>query len=127
MDKHRADPGVSRVQSLADIDALITDTAAVAVVDADDRKLGALGRLNRLRRLSLEGPSRVTDAGLSELVVIPLEALDLSGSRAITDLGLGHLRLIRSLRRLRLTGCERLTPGGVDGLRAALPRCEIEA
>lgn len=120
-------PGVSRVESLADIKALITDTVAVLVVGLDDRKIEALGRLNALRRLYQEGPSHVTDEGLCALVTSPLEVLDLVGSVQITDRGLSELRLIRSLRWLGLTGCERLTGPGIAGLRAALPQCEIEA
>lgn len=127
MSRHEREPAAARVESLADIDALITDTTTVVLVGADDRMLGALGRLNRLRRLFLEGPSQVTDAGLSALVGRPLEALDLSASPAITDLGLSELRLIPTLRQLRLTSCERLTPEAIDRLRAQLPRCEIVA
>jgi hypothetical protein len=120
-------PGVSRVESIADIDTLITDTVAVLVVGLDDRKIEALGRLNALRRLYQEGPSHVTDKGLCALVRSPLEVLDLSGSVQLTDQGLKELRLIRSLRWLGLAGCGRLTGPGIAELRAALPQCEIEA
>jgi hypothetical protein len=115
------------VESIADIKALVTDTAAVLVVELDDRKIEALGRLNALRWLYQEGPSQVTDAGLCALVSMPLEVLDLAGSVQITDRGLSELRLIRSLRWLGLTGCKRLTGAGIAGLRAALLHCEIEA
>jgi F-box and leucine-rich repeat protein 14 len=115
------------VESIADIDALITDTVAVLVVGLDDRKIGALSRLNALRHLYQEGPSHVTDKGLCALVTNPLEVLDLAGSVQITDRGLKELRLISSLRWLGLTGCERLTELGIAELRAALPQCEIEA
>ena len=121
------DPSATRVESVADIDALITDTAAVLVVGLDDRKIGALGRLNALRRLYREGPSQVTDEGLCYLVNFPLEALDLGASSLITDQGLAELRLIRSLRWLDVTGCSRLTEAGLQALRAALPQCEIVA
>jgi len=60
--------GVSRVESIADTTALVTDTAAVLVVGLDDRKIRALGRLNALRWLYQEGPSHVTDQGLCALV-----------------------------------------------------------
>jgi hypothetical protein len=119
------DPSATRVESVADIDALITDTAAVLVVGLDDRKLGALGRLNTLRRLYREGPSQLTDSGLCYLVNFPLEVLELGESPQITDQGLAELRLIHSLRRLDLTGCPQLTATGLQGLQAALPRCEI--
>lgn len=119
------DPSVTRVESVAGIDTLRTDIDAVLVVRLDDRKIGALGRLNALRRLYLEGPSQVTDGGLCYLINFPLEALELRGSPEITDRGLWELRLIRSLRWLDVTGCRRLTEAGIEALRAALPRCEI--
>jgi hypothetical protein len=115
------------VESAADIDALITDTAAVSVVRLDDRKIGALGRLNWLRRLYGEGPSQVTDSGLCYLVNFPLEVLDLGESPHISDRGLAELRLIRSLRWLNVTECPQLTAAGLQALQAALPRCEIVA
>jgi hypothetical protein len=121
------DPSATRVESVADIDALITDTAAVLVAGLDDRKIGALGRLNALRRLYREGPSQVTDSGLSYLVNFPLEVLDLGETPQITDQGLAELRLIRSLRWLDVTACPQLTEAGLRALQAALPRCEILA
>jgi hypothetical protein len=123
----KPDPSATRVESVADIDALITDTAAVLVVRLDDRKIGALGRLNALQRLYREGPSQVTDDGLCCLVNFPLEVLDLAESHEITDRGLAELRLIHSLRSLDVTECPRLTEAGLQALRAALPRCEIVA
>ena len=127
MIKGGPDPSARRVESVADIDALITDTAAVLVVGLDDRKMAALGRLNTLRRLYREGPSQVTDSGLCYLVNFPLEVLDLGESLQITDRGLAELWLIRSLRWLDVTGCPRLTEAGLQALQAALPRCEIVA
>ena len=124
------DPSARRVESVADIDALITDTAAVLVVRPDDRKLAALGRLNALRRLYREGPSQVTDSGLCYLVTFPLEVLELGESSQITDHGLVELRLIRSLRWLEVTGCPRSPwPGSrrsrrrFHGVRSSRSRC----
>jgi hypothetical protein len=125
--KREPDPSATRVQSVADIDALITDTAAVLVVRLDDRKLGALSRLNALRRLYREGGSQVTDEGLCYLVSFPLEVLDLGESPQITDRGLAELRLIRGLRWLDVTGCPQLTEAGLQALQAALPQCVIVA
>jgi hypothetical protein len=125
--KGRPDPSATRVESVADIDALITDTAAVLVVRPDDRKIAALGRLNALQRLYREGPSQVTDTGLCYLVNFPLEVLDLGESPQITDEGLVELRLIRGLRWLDVRGCPQLTEAGLQALQAALPQCEIIA
>jgi hypothetical protein len=117
-----------RLGSVADIDALPTDTCAVLVASLDDRKLAALRRLNVLWILYQDGRCRVTDDGLCYLVTFPeLERLDLQGSTEITDQGLPQLRLLRGLRWLNLIGCRRLTEGAITALRLALPRCEIIA
>lgn len=117
-----------RLESVADIDALPTDTCAVLVASLDDRKLAALRRLNVLWILYQDGHCRVTDDGLCYLVTFPeLERLDLQGSTEITDQGLPQLRLLRGLRWLNLIGCRRLTEGAITALRLALPRCEIIA
>jgi hypothetical protein len=121
-------PSLPRVASVAEIDSLLTDTAAVLVAGLDDGKIAALRRLNALRFLSQDGYSRVTDKGLSYLVAFPeLGRLDLQGSSEITDQGLLELRLLRGLQWLDLRGCRRLTETGIAALRAALPRCEILA
>jgi hypothetical protein len=117
-----------RVESVADIDALPTDTCAVLVASLDDRKLAALRRLNVVWSLYQDGRCRVTDDGLCYLVTFPeLERLDLQGSTEITDHGLAQLRLLRGLHWLNLTGCRRLTEGAITALRLTLPRCKIIA
>ncbi len=126
--REEPNPSLARVASVAEINALPTDTAAVLVAGLDDGKIAALRRLNTLRFLSREGDSRVTDLGLTYLVTFPeLWRLDLRGSRAITDQGLLELRLLRRLRSLDLSDCRRLTENGIVALRAALPQCEILA
>ena len=119
---------LTRVASVAEIDSLPTDTAAVLVAGLGDGMIAALRRLNALRFLYQDGYSRVTDKGLCYLVTFPeLEGLDLQGSSEITDQGLLELRLLRGLRRLDLRDCRRLTETGIAALRVALPRCEIVA
>jgi hypothetical protein len=117
---------LTRVASVAEIDALPTDSSAILVAGLDDGKIAALRRLNALWFLYQDGDSRVTDEGLSYLVTFPeLQCLDLHGSLEITDQGLLELRLLRELRWLDLRDCRHLTEAGVAALRAALPRCEI--
>jgi hypothetical protein len=126
--EHVPNSTITRVASVADIDALPTDTFRVLVAELDDRKLCALRRLNAVWVLYHEGESRVTDEGLTYLVTFPeLECLDLHGSTAITDRGLMELRLLRALRWLDLRSCRQLTGAGVAALRMTLPRCEIIA
>ena len=117
---------LAQVASVAEIDALPTDTSDVLVRELDDSKLCALRRLNAVLRLYQDGESRVTDEGLSYLVTFPeLERLDLHGSAQITDRGLTELRLLRALRRLDLSSCRQLTAGAILALQTRLPRCEI--
>jgi hypothetical protein len=116
------------VASVADIDALPTDTCGVLVKQLDDTKLCALRRLNAVWRLYQDGESRVSDEGLSYLVTFPeLERLDLHGSGQITDRGLQELGLLRALRWLDLRSCRQLTAGAIAALQMRLPRCEIVA
>ena len=121
-----AEPNVTRVASIAEIEALPTDTDSVLVARLDDEKIAALRRLNALRILYHDGSSGVTNVGLSHLVAFPtLEALDLRRSADITDQGLQELQLLGSLGWLDLTGCRQLSERAVQELRRALPECEV--
>lgn len=119
---------LARVASVAEIDALPTDTAGILVMELDDSKLCALRRLNSVWVLYQHGESRLTDEGLICLVTFPeLQCLDLHGSTEITDRGLMELRLLRALRWLNLRSCPQLTPAAIAALQMTLPRCEIIA
>ena len=66
-----------------------------------DEWLGPIGKLSRLRWLSLEF-SHVSDAGLKKIRGLArLEVLDLSGT-AVTDAGLGEIAALPRLETLRL-------------------------
>jgi hypothetical protein len=70
-----------------------------------------------LRITSLNAGGQMTDAVLERLVrVDQLTSLNLSGSKRVTDAGLGHLRALPRLERLELTGCP-ITDAGLEVLR----------
>jgi len=71
------------------------------------------------------GDTQVTDAGIAHLRELrELRALSLSGTQ-VTDGALAHVSALRSLEVLDLTGTQ-VTDEGVEGLHQALPNCRIE-
>ncbi len=86
-----------------------------------DEVLGVLAE-KRLTGLHAEG--QMTDAVLERLSRLDhITALDLNGSRALTDDGLRHLARLRGLRRLNLGGCG-ISDRGLEVVRR-LPALEI--
>ena len=79
-----------------------------------DAVLGDVSRVETVTALDLGGSRALTDEGVRHLARLPgLKHLDLSGT-AVTDRGLEVLRELRSLETLslamtRVSGCERLT------------------
>lgn len=86
--------------------------------------LKAIGRINRLRELSI-GDTDVNDASIASLAGMNphLSVLNLSKTR-VTDAGLKHLSVIRTLQELDLTETA-VTPDGLRRLKEALPSCKI--
>lgn len=79
----------------------------------------------KLRNLTLDGLP-ITDDGLAQLIVLKeLEEISLSRTQ-ITDAGLEHLAKLPNLKNIWLRGTA-ITDGGYQRLKAALPRCEIQA
>lgn len=106
--------GLGGLEELADLELFHTDAA-----DAGVRGLLA-GAAQRLERLSLEGSQRVSGEALAGLDGPRLESLDLH-STALSDRGLGHLAKAKlpALTRLDLTNCKGITDvwlGHVAGL-----------
>ncbi len=90
-----------------------------------DATLARLGRMSRLRDLSL-AKHRITDAGLLAIAGLDrLETLDLRDT-GVTDAGLATLARLKGLKTLTLTGTK-VTPGGLQGFRAARPDVEVVA
>lgn len=83
-----------------------------------DAALKELGALKHLRSLNLFG-AEVTDAGLKELVPLPIESLYLDYARKVTDDGLKNLAGMKKLRSLNLMSTA-ITEAGLKDL-APLP------
>ena len=80
--KEEPDSSITQVASVAEIDSLPTDTAAVLVAGPDDGKVAAL-----------QGSSEITDQGLLELRLLRgLRWLDLRGCRHLTETSIAALR-----------------------------------
>jgi serine/threonine protein kinase len=105
----RGHPGLKH---LVLVDTAITDTG-----------VSYLRGLKNLVELYLTR-TQVTDNGLDYLAGLDgLVCLYLDGTR-ITDRGLAHLRHLKGLKRLGLGGTK-VTARGIEGLRTALPHCQI--
>lgn len=116
--------GLKTIAGLGDLQELVIREHAFIPDDKfDDKGLGHLKRLTRLRVLELAGTG-LTDAGLSQLAGLArLEDLDLSQTR-ITDAGLKHVAGMRRLRVLRLSKTA-VTPEGVAALQRERPDLDI--
>ncbi len=113
---------VTRVASIADIEALALTTEKVLVLRLDDEKARALTRLPQLRTLYHDGSSKLTDVGLAALASLDsLRSLDLEWCTQITDDGLATLHRLIDLEWLDIGFCSALTKTGVSKLRQALP------
>ena len=124
------------------LEELLLDDTAV-----DDRGVAPLGRMPRLRRVSLAS-TRVTDAGIAHLgELTDLQSLQIDGT-TVTGAGVAHLARLAHLQELSLDDTKvgeealphlakmtslkllslvgtRLSPSAVNGLRRALPGTEI--
>lgn len=118
-------------------------------LDCDDAGLAALRPLQRLEVLLLSS-ERISDWGLGALLELPsLREVFVGGERlgdqacahlallvglkrarvhapGLTDAGLRLLESMTGLEVLTLTGAAGVTPGGVERLRAALPRARVD-
>jgi hypothetical protein len=92
----------------------------------NDAGLAQLKKLTKLEILVLSG-TKITDAGLVHLKDMKeLSVLKLDNNPNITDAGLIHLKALPSLNVVDLKETK-ITPRGLDDLRAALPGAIIHA
>ena len=109
---------------LAAISGFKLNTLTVARTAITDRGLKQLSGMKGLAILDLAENQQITDAGLEDLVVLPLINLNLSNTR-ITDAGLPHLKKLSKLQDLNLSATG-ITEAGLADLKAALPNCKIQ-
>ncbi len=85
-----------------------------------DEALDEARKLRHLRGLSLHNSS-VTDVGVAKLKELKrLETLGLVDT-SVTDKGLSHLEKMPTLRHVWVNESEKLTAGGIESLKRALP------
>jgi hypothetical protein len=114
---HLDDEGVTHLGSLSQLEeldlskvSLVRAIEPALVFDLKDHHLESIGKLRKLRRLSLGG-TFVTDDGVDHLRgLTELEELDLTGTR-VSSVGLAALRDMKRLRRLSLDGTRITDPG----------------
>lgn len=71
--------------------------------------------------------SEVTNASLESISKINgLRELDLEWATGITDAGLPWLHSLHGLEYIDLSFCNGITEAGISGLRAALPKCNVD-
>ena len=113
------DEGIRHIAELDSLSDLFLSYSRIT-----DEGLGLLQQSSTLERLWLEGTA-VTDTGIETFKNMPsLQRVGLAKTR-VTDAGLEHLKQLRALTIVDVTQCRQLTPLAIEGLRAALPNCEV--
>ena len=82
-----------------------------------------------IRAIKTDGSnSEITDAALYSISkIVGLEELDLEWAVNITDVGLGYLHALPSLKYLDLSFCSNLSRGALDKLQSAINGLQIES
>ncbi|MGD9682516.1 MAG: protein kinase [Candidatus Obscuribacterales bacterium] len=86
--------------------------------------LRVLDNLKNLRILGL-GALDLDGTSLSTISRLSLESLDLSDNKRLDDAGLLKLSRIKTLKMLKVNGCDRITPAGIEALKKKLPGLKI--
>lgn len=113
------------VDSRRDVERLEVDTRSVRARDLPVADLGALERLRGLKDLDFASgwgvtDGRLTDDGVARIAALDLPSLELLdlGFCGISDVALGHVARMRTVRMLMLFGCQRITDDGLAHLLA---------
>ena len=145
MSRKVTDMGLARIKAHHQLELLAISSSGIT-----DSGMESLVPMVQLKKLVLTGCPEITDTGLGFLKSTPqmeylvlsgssfsdktlveisklekLSYLSLWGSSGITDRGIARLSSLKKLRFLDLNDCEKLTPEGIESLRAVLPECRI--
>lgn len=119
-DKASSGEAVAALAKLPLEELSLLDNQATAVGLAHAAKIATL------RKLDVSHAPTVGDESLPAVAAMPaLEEFSLGGAK-VTDDGLMALAASGSLRRLSLTGLKGVTPAGVERLRKASPRLQVD-
>ncbi|MCA9804560.1 MAG: protein kinase [Cyanobacteria bacterium HKST-UBA02] len=90
----------------------------------DSSGLKVLDSLKNLRILGL-GALDLDGTSLSHISRLSLESLDLSDNKRLDDAGLLKLSRVKTLKMLKVNGCDLITPAGIEALKKKLPGLKI--
>jgi len=90
----------------------------------DSSGLSVIESLKNLRILGL-GALDLDSSSLLPVSRLSLESLDLSDNKRLDDGGLLRLSSIKTLKRLKVNGCDRITPAGIEALKKKLPALKV--
>lgn len=84
-------------------------------------------KIRTLKRLDVSYAPTVTDESMSLVAQMPKLQEFRIGSAQITDAGLQQLAASKSLKKLTISALKSVTPAGIEQLRKANPKLQIEA
>ncbi len=114
------DEGIKHLESLEYITELY-----LYGTQLKNKGLKTVGKFDRLQKLCLD-QTEITDAGLKHLRGLPeLKILHIRSKGKITDEGVSDIVIIKSLRELKIGGTQ-ITAIGKKKLRILLPRCVVD-
>jgi hypothetical protein len=100
------------------------DTLDLAETGLTDDTLQNVGSLEHLKKLNIVR-NDISDARLDVISNFPLTELKVSDTK-ITDIGLASLSEIKTLNHLACTGCDGITPAGIERFQKKLPECQVD-
>lgn len=120
---HASQPvNFEQLRSLAALPNL--DTLDLAETGLTDDSMPNLGSLEHIKKLNI-GRNDISDARLDVILNFPLTELKITETK-VTDIGLASLSEIKTLKALLCTGCDGITPAGIERFKKKLPQCEVD-
>ena len=120
-DKASSGEAVAALSNLPLEDLTLLDNQANAVGIAHATKIATLIRFDVSHAPTVKDDSLLLVAQMPKLEEFKL------GSALVTDAGLQALATSKSLKKVSLSGCKSITPAGVEQLRKARPKLEVES
>lgn len=120
-DKASSGEAVAALSNLQLEDLTLLDNQANALGIAHATKIATLIRFDVSHAPTVKDDSLLLVAQMPKLEEFKL------GSAQVTDAGLQALAASKSLKKISLSGCKSITPAGVEQLRKARPKLEVES
>lgn len=100
------------------------DTLDLAETGLTDDTMPNLGSLEHIKKLNI-CRNNISDARLDVILNFPLTELKINDTK-VTDIGLASLTEIKTLNTLVCTGCDGITPTGIERFKKKLPKCDVK-